>query len=230
LNSIDLPDLGLTTKLFRTDAYEHTHNPLSTSLTSYLAVALTGIGGTEVSEKSTPLPQLLAGLVNAQGAGPVSHLTSTVDQLLAILAEGVVPAGLTYFVNSDPAIGDDSNDGRSAATPWKTLPKVAASTFQPNDVIGFCGGKTFAGSLIIPSSGSTLAKIRFTSYGIGRAIVAPGAANTSAPVDHEFYTVDGIDFDRTGATGAASHGIHITATATGTTTASMMPPVVWLLL
>lgn len=184
-------------------------NPLTTSFSSYLATALTGIGGSQVSNLTMSMPQLLAGLVNALGAGPVSHLTSGVHDLLARLGSASpVP---NFFVSP---LGSDSNDGKSIATPWQTLSKVAASAFAVGSVIAFLGGATFAGSLVIPSSGSALAKIRFTSYGIGRAKIAPGAANTSALVaaDKEYFTIDGIDFDGTGATGSSSHGIHLTST------------------
>jgi hypothetical protein len=85
---------------------------------------------------------------------------------------GLVP---TYFVNS--ATGLDTNDGKTAASAWQTIAKVNASTFQPNDVIGFAGGQTFSGTLTPPSSGSALAKITFMSYGIGRATITPAASN-----------------------------------------------------
>ena len=60
--------------------------PMATSLNSYLATALTGIGGSTVSHLSMPRVQMLAALVNAGGAGPVSHLTSTELELWALLA------------------------------------------------------------------------------------------------------------------------------------------------
>jgi hypothetical protein len=81
------------------------------------------------------------------------------------------PATPNYFVNS--STGLDTNDGHTAATAWKTVAKVNASTFQPNDVIGFCGGQSFTdATLTVPSSGSALARIGFTSYGVGLATLA----------------------------------------------------------
>jgi hypothetical protein len=68
----------------------YSYNPLTTSFASYLATALSGIGGSAVSSLTMPVPQLLAGLVNALGGGPVSHLTSGMDQLLALLG-GAIP-------------------------------------------------------------------------------------------------------------------------------------------
>jgi hypothetical protein len=60
-------------------------NRSTTSFSGYLAAALTGIGGTSVSDKTMSIPQLLAGLVNALNAGPVTHLNTGMDQLLALI-------------------------------------------------------------------------------------------------------------------------------------------------
>jgi hypothetical protein len=87
----------------------YSYNPLTTSFASYLATALSGIGGSAVSSLTMPVPQLLAGLVNALGGGPVSHLTSGMDQLLALLGGVNLPApppGFAYYADLNGIIID----------------------------------------------------------------------------------------------------------------------------
>lgn len=55
------------------------------------------------------------------------------------LASGVFAT--TYYV--DATGGDDSNNGLTAGTAWKTLAKVEATTFQSGDVIGLKRGETW---------------------------------------------------------------------------------------
>ena len=52
--------------------------------------------------------------------------------------------GTTYHVS--PA-GQDSNDGKSEATPWRTLAKVMSATYQPGDSVLLQGGASFVGCL-----------------------------------------------------------------------------------
>jgi len=64
--------------------------------------------------------------------------------------------------------GNDSNDGLTESTAWKTIDKVNAKmkSFKSGDVIAFKGGDEFYGSLIISKKNS----ITITSYGSGKAI------------------------------------------------------------
>ena len=50
--------------------------------------------------------------------------------------------GTTYYVSNE---GDDTNDGRSPATPWKTLSKVHESIFAEGDGVLFRRGDLFRG-------------------------------------------------------------------------------------
>ncbi len=105
-------------------------------------------------------------------------------------ASGV--AAPTYYINS--STGNDSNNGRSLATAWQTVGKVNAAVLVPGDVVAFCGGQSFAATLTVPASGSVLARIVFTSYGIGRATLAPASGNAIDAIDKECLTFDNIDF------------------------------------
>ena len=57
-----------------------------------------------------------------------------------------------YFVSPS---GNDSSNGISSSTAWRTIAKVNATTFAPGDLVLFEGGKTFNGKLYIRSSGSS---------------------------------------------------------------------------
>ena len=78
--------------------------------------------------------------------------------------------GTTYYV--DATAGSDSNSGTSPSSPWQSLAKVDAASFQPGDTVAFQGGQTWTGGLTITSSGTAAAPITVTSYGTGRAVIA----------------------------------------------------------
>ncbi|MNO17907.1 F5/8 type C domain protein [compost metagenome] len=72
-------------------------------------------------------------------------------------------AGTTYYVDS--ASGNDSSGGTSAATAWKSLSKVNATTFQPGDQILFKSGGVWNGQLWPKGSGSAGLPIKISLYG-----------------------------------------------------------------
>ena len=85
-----------------------------------------------------------------------------------------------YYVDAS-ATGNNSANGLSPSTPWKTITKVNGSTFQPGDQILFAGGQTFTGTLSFTSSSWPSATpsnpVTIGSYGTGRATISSGAAN-----------------------------------------------------
>lgn len=109
--------------------------------------------------------------------------------LLGVVRNGSVP---NYFVSPT---GSDTADGRTSATPWQTIAKVNASTFLPGDCIAFQGGQSFAGVLTVPSSGSVVASIAFTSYGLGRATITQATANGDGIdiFNKSYIIIDGIN-------------------------------------
>jgi|GEM_PF-2494029 S-layer homology domain. len=73
-------------------------------------------------------------------------------------------AGTTYYVDSEG--GDDSSDGLSEETPWKSLAKVSATTFQPGDRILLKAGSEWTGEQLHPlGSGVEGSPITIDSYG-----------------------------------------------------------------
>ena len=98
-----------------------------------------------------------------------------VPQMLAGVLVCVMTAGAwaaTYYV--DATGGDDSKDGQSAATAWKTIAKVNGSSFAAGDQILFKRGEVWRESLVPPSSGASGNPIVFDAYGAGDAPTITG--------------------------------------------------------
>ncbi|MBR5445905.1 MAG: right-handed parallel beta-helix repeat-containing protein [Clostridia bacterium] len=73
---------------------------------------------------------------------------------------------MQYFV--DAKFGRDQNDGLTPATPWKSLEKINATTFQPGDEILFSTNCVYKGQLHPKGDGTAEAPIRIRSYGGGK--------------------------------------------------------------
>ncbi len=87
--------------------------------------------------------------------------------LLASLLAGVAHAGesgRTFFVSS--MSGDDSFDGLSAQSPWRSLSKVNAAELRPGDAVLFQRGGLWRGTLV-PHSGREGAPVTYGAYGEG---------------------------------------------------------------
>lgn len=68
----------------------------------------------------------------------------------------------SFYVSVD---GDDSNDGRTIASAWKTLAKVNSVNFAPGDFVLFKRGGVWRESLRPQTSGSLNHPISFQDYG-----------------------------------------------------------------
>ncbi len=73
----------------------------------------------------------------------------------------------TYYVSNSS--GNDSNNGLSSSSPWKTLSKVSSYTFAPGDSILFKEGDLWkeASSLVFTESGTANTPIVISTYGQG---------------------------------------------------------------
>ena len=71
-----------------------------------------------------------------------------------------------YYVSST---GNDSANGLSSSTPWKTISKVNSefSRLNPGDKILFRRGDVFYGTITISRSGTAGSPITISSYGTG---------------------------------------------------------------
>lgn len=71
----------------------------------------------------------------------------------------------TYYVDSSRP--DDSGDGQSPETAWKTLAKVNGGSFAPGDFVLLKRGGVWREQLTVPSSGIAGFPITFGAYGTG---------------------------------------------------------------
>src|SRR4051812_10124205 len=82
-----------------------------------------------------------------------------------------------YYVS---ASGDDTNDGLTNVSPWKTLNKVSTHNFQRGDKILFRGGDIFSGFLYFDSSSDSASRqnpITVSSYGGRKATIDAGSGD-----------------------------------------------------
>jgi hypothetical protein len=75
-----------------------------------------------------------------------------------------------YYV--DAVLGSDTNDGKSASTPWKTLGRVHDVVLKAGDVVHLARGSVWEHQQILldnKSAGSATAPVIFQAYGTGNA-------------------------------------------------------------
>ncbi len=89
-----------------------------------------------------------------------------------------------YYVAA--TLGDDQNDGRSPASPWRTVEKVNATLFTPGTHVLFKRGDTWTSTLVIPTSGTPDQPILFGAYGRGERPIITG--QSTAP-----FSIRGTD-------------------------------------
>ena len=84
----------------------------------------------------------------------------------------------TYYV--DATAGDDSRDGQTQATSWKTIAKVNGASFVAGAQSLFKRGEVWRASLVPPSSGAAENPIEFDAYGSGDAPSITGYIDLAA--------------------------------------------------
>lgn len=100
----------------------------------------------------------------------------------------------TYYV--DTTRPDDTGDGLTEATAWKTLTKLNATTFVAGDTVRLHRGQTWTGMWTLLGSGASENPITITNYGTGALpILDANSLNAQALYinGNDFITVDGID-------------------------------------
>jgi hypothetical protein len=113
-------------------------------------------------------------------------------------------SGRAYYVSPS---GDDSNDGLSSESAWRTIERVNAGDYQPGDRILFEGGQTFEGALQFSphnARGNLNSPILISSYGEGRATLSGGGLTASGVAG---FSIENINL--TGGTEASAAGISI---------------------
>jgi len=96
----------------------------------------------------------------------------------------------------DSAAGNDTADGTTPATAWKSLTPVNATTFHPGDHICFKTGSTFTGQLHPLGSGTATASIVIDQYGTGakpRFNAANGVLDTFLLLNQSYWEVNDLE-------------------------------------
>ncbi len=104
-----------------------------------------------------------------------------------------------YYINSQT--GNDTNNGTSIDSPWKSLKKLEEITFKPGDNILFAKNSVFEGSIPLKSSGSADNPIVISSYGEGEN---PSFTNSDQndlngnvfQVSGSYIVIDGLSFSK----------------------------------
>jgi copper-binding protein NosD len=107
--------------------------------------------------------------------------------MTAAVAADADSGGTVYYV--DPAGGDDTRAGASAATAWQSLAKVNAFPFQPGDTVLFRRGATWREKLRLTADGTAERPITVGAYGSGAAPVFTGGC---VSVDADNQIVENI--------------------------------------
>lgn len=107
--------------------------------------------------------------------------------------------GTTYYVDSEN--GDDSYDGTSEATAWKSIDKVNEKEYQPGDRILFKAGGEWEDKTLHPlGSGEEGNPIILSSYGEGNMpkISANGKVNEAVLLmNQEYWDISNLDISNT---------------------------------
>jgi hypothetical protein len=122
-----------------------------------------------------------------------------VSMLLVAMPVPVKAANTTYYVDS--VGGNDTNNGTSSATAWKSLGKVNNTTFQPGDKILFKAGGVWGGQLWPKGSGVSGSPIVIDKYGTGSNPIINGGgttypSNTSGAImlyNQEYWEINNLE-------------------------------------
>lgn len=119
------------------------------------------------------------GFINPDGGAKIKEIDKACDELIEkILATptDIEVTGTKYYVSAD---GQDTNDGKSPATAWRTIKKVNDYKFEPGDGVFFKRGDSFRASGI---SLTLQSGVTYSAYGEGDKPVLMGSVNASNPL------------------------------------------------
>ena len=112
-----------------------------------------------------------------------------------LLADEDTTSQKVYYL--DATAGDDSNDGLSQASPWKSFAKIKKVKLQPGDQVLLKKGETFRSRLEISAQGSEKLPIVFGAYGEGEErplVKAPDQSRYAVRIYNSNYvTLEGLE-------------------------------------
>lgn len=139
--------------------------------------------------------------------------------LLACLIVTTLTASADYYLDSKS--GDDSAEGKTPSTAWRSLAKVNAAVFKPGDRVLFRAGSVWSGQLAISAQGTPGHPIIFQSDGTGpRPRIKTAGTSEDAVVLRNVQHVElhDLEISNTGANRALRRGVHIVGDNAGTLT------------
>lgn len=87
--------------------------------------------------------------------------------LAVLLVSLAVPSSPAASYHVDATRGDDTHDGLTPRTAWRSLDRVNAAAFTPGDRVRFRRGSVWDGQLRVEARGEPGRPIRFEAYGRG---------------------------------------------------------------
>jgi Chitobiase/beta-hexosaminidase C-terminal domain len=146
-----------------------------------------------------------------------SHKISSWLALTSLtLAAASFASGATYYVDS--SLGNDSNAGTIQSSPWQTLTKVSATTFQPGDQILFKCGDAWTGVLSPKGSGTSASPIVVNNYGSGALPLIQGNGVTGGAVslaNQSYWEINNLEVTNSASAAGDRNGIKVTASNCG---------------
>ena len=115
-----------------------------------------------------------------------------------------------YYVSKS---GDDSRDGLSIQTAWRSLDKISDFDFNPGDSLMLEGGVEFKGTINLASddNGSPGKPVVVTSYGNKKAKIAAGEGDGLQANNTSFIRIVSLKFEGSGVSSNKGNGIHFFA-------------------
>jgi hypothetical protein len=124
----------------------------------------------------------------------------------------------TYYI--DNSNGDDTFDGLSPSSAWKTLTKVNGITFVPGDTILFKSGSTWTGQLKPKGSGNSLYPIIIDKYdGAAKPIINGNGVIGQATLylnNQQYWEINNLEITNDAPIGGDRRGVLIAASNFGT--------------
>ncbi|MCD9021456.1 DUF1349 domain-containing protein [Cohnella silvisoli] len=118
--------------------------------------------------------------------------------LVSVPERTAYAAGAIYYVSQSG--GNDTNNGTSSSTPWKTLAKASTITYQPGDKLLLKSGDTWNEQLTLHGNGADGNVIQLSSYGSGsRPLIQRTNYNFNGDIgiymkDLSHWIIQNIDF------------------------------------
>ena len=143
-------------------------------------------------------------------------LPSAACLLLIVSAMPTSAAGTAYYVDSET--GNDNNNGLSMSSPWKTLTKVNATTFEPGSQLLLKAGCSWTGELYPKGFGTSNNPNIIDMYGTGAKpiIAANGAVSAVYLLNQPYWEINNLEVTNKTSLWGDYHGISINGKDFGT--------------